>query len=100
MPGRNPRRAYNADGREFAPMTLANMREHGTQAVDAECQACRHTASIKVDSLTADLPVPDVALRLKCSVCGSKNIVTRPDWSGVEHEAAWIEPARLWPGAR
>jgi hypothetical protein len=27
-----------------------------------------------------DLPVPDVALRLRCSACGSKRIFTRPNW--------------------
>jgi hypothetical protein len=26
-PGRNPRRAYDSEGREIAPMSLANMRE-------------------------------------------------------------------------
>lgn len=32
---RNPRRAYDQDGREIAPMTLANMRENGTRSVEA-----------------------------------------------------------------
>ena len=30
---RNPRRAYDADGREIGPMSLANMREHGVRSV-------------------------------------------------------------------
>ena len=85
-PGRNPRRAYDQDGREIAPMTLANMRAHGVRAVEAECQACQHEASVNVDALPDEFPVPDVALKLRCSSCGSKRIVTRPDWT--EHQAA------------
>jgi len=27
----NPRRAYDAEGREIPPMTLGNMREHGVR---------------------------------------------------------------------
>ena len=30
--------------------------------------------------MPAGLPVPDVALRLRCSACGSKNVLTRPNW--------------------
>jgi hypothetical protein len=30
-PPRNPRRAYDADGREIRPMSLGNMREHGVR---------------------------------------------------------------------
>jgi len=35
---RNPRRAYDRDGREIPPMTLANMREHGVRTIWASCQ--------------------------------------------------------------
>jgi hypothetical protein len=31
------------------------------------------------------MPMPGVALILKCSACGSKNVTTRPDWR--EHKA-------------
>ncbi len=37
-PPRNPRRAYDADGREIPPMTLGNMREHGVRSIRAYCQ--------------------------------------------------------------
>jgi hypothetical protein len=37
---RNPRRAYDADGREIEPMSLANLREHGVRSVEATCEAC------------------------------------------------------------
>jgi ribosomal protein L44E len=79
-PPRNPRRAYDEHGREIEPMTLGNMREHGVRSVDATCEACRHETTVNVDALPDHLYMPDVALRLRCSACGSKRIITRPDW--------------------
>ena len=77
-------------------MTLANMREHGVRSVDATCEDCRHEATLNVDALPDRLYVPDVALRLRCSACGSKRINTRPNWR--EHKA--VERAQLyWPAA-
>jgi hypothetical protein len=76
---RNPRRAYDSEGREIEPMPLANMREQGVRSVDATCEDCRREATVNVDSLPDETPVPDVALRLRCSACGSKRIVTRPN---------------------
>ena len=80
---RNPRRAYDGQGNEIQPMDLASMRTHGPRAVNATClnPGCGHEALINVDSLPDDLPVPDVALRLRCSACGSRQIKTMPDWS-------------------
>jgi len=66
-------------------MTLGTMRAMGVRSVDATCEACQHEATVNVDALPDSLYVPDVALRLKCSACGSKNIHTRPDWR--EHKA-------------
>jgi hypothetical protein len=74
---RNPRRAYKADGSVIAPMDLANMRANGVRAVEARCEACGHEAVVNCDAL----PVPDVALRLRCSPCGSKKIVMKPNWT-------------------
>ena len=71
---RNPRRAYNADGTVIAPMDLANMRANGVRSVEARCEACGHETVVNCDELPADLPVPDVVLRLRCSACGSKRI--------------------------
>src|SRR5918994_848316 len=81
-PPRNPRRAYDHEGREIRPMSLGNMREHGVRSVLAICQrtTCGRTASVSVDELPDDFPVPDVSLRLRCSRCGSRNVKTQPDW--------------------
>lgn len=75
-------------------MTLGNMRDHGVRAVDAWCEAtgCGHMATINVDPLPDELPVPDVALRLRCSYCGSRRIHARPNWTelkaaGIGHDA-------------
>ena len=61
------------------------MRTNGVKGVIAECEACHHEARVSCDALPAELPVPDVALRLRCSACGSKRVTARPDWreSGV-----------------
>jgi hypothetical protein len=85
-PPRNARRAYDHDGREIPPMSLGNMREHGGRSVAAHCQEtnCGHSASINVNDLPDDFPVPDVSLRLRCSACGSRNVKTQPDWKQSE----------------
>ena len=61
------------------------MRYHGVRVVVATCESCGHEARILVDAFADHIPVSDVALALKCSVCGSKNVTTRPDWR--EHRA-------------
>jgi hypothetical protein len=68
-------------------MTLANMREHGVRSVEASCLeiGCGHEASLNVDYLPDDLPILNIALRLRCSACGSRNVKTIPDW----HEGRW-----------
>ena len=55
-------------------MSLRHMREHGVRSVLAICQeaSCGHSASLNVDELPDDFPVPDVSLRLRCSACGSR----------------------------
>jgi len=74
-------------------MTLANRREHGIRSVEASCQeiGCGHAGSVNIDQLPGNIPVPDVALRLRCSSCGSKNVKTIPDWRG----GAWARQGVL-----
>jgi hypothetical protein len=83
---RNPRRAYDGQGREIPPMTLGNMREHGIRSIDAFCQAigCGHASTVNVNGMPDDLPVPDVGLRLRCSHCGGRAIHTRPNWAELK----------------
>ncbi len=83
---RNPKRAYDGQGNEIPPMTLATMRDHGVRSVDAYCQAigCGHESTLNVDPLPDNLPVPDISLRLRCSKCGSRSIQTRPNWTEMQ----------------
>jgi hypothetical protein len=75
-PGRNPHRAYTEDEREIAPMTLGNMRGLGVARVFATCKAsgCGHEADLDVSALPDELPVPEVALHLRCSACTASRI--------------------------
>lgn len=63
-------------------MTLGNMRSLGVRSIAAICEEtlCGHSAPLNVDLLPGNYPVPDIALRLRCSRCGSKAVSTRPDW--------------------
>jgi hypothetical protein len=93
---RSPRRAYDATGAEIAPMTPGNMREHGVRAIDAFCKAigCGHAATLNVDDLPNELPVPDVSLRLRCSKYGSRSIHTRPNWTEMQADGMGARPMR------
>jgi hypothetical protein len=62
------------------PMDLANMPSLGVTKVDVY-YACGHQASVDVSNLRADLAVPDVRLKLRCSKCRGRLTETRPDWS-------------------
>ena len=80
---RNPRRAYDAEGREIVPATVANSRQNGARGVMVLCK-CGYEATLPFDGLSDDALVPDIALRLRCSSCGAgpKDIETRPDFTG------------------
>jgi hypothetical protein len=49
---------------------LANMRSLGVRSVDVT-RARKHEATVNVDQLPDDVPVPDVRFRLRCSKCGA-----------------------------
>jgi hypothetical protein len=76
---RNPPRAYDTDGNEIPPLMLATIRERGVRSILVWCNACNYGAISNADHLPDDLPVPDVALRMRCSECSSKNIATFPE---------------------
>jgi hypothetical protein len=78
---RNPRRAYDRDGREIAPMDLANAVKNGGWAIRAICPLpCRHEGELPIDRFPTTMAVRDVGLRLRCSVCGRKGPETEPVW--------------------
>ena len=92
------RRARDRDGTPIPPMTIGNMRAHGIRSLDAICEEtlCGHSAQVDVRALPDDVAVPDVARRLRCSRCGSKEVSTRPNW--LEYGASG-RAARLLPGS-
>ena len=62
------------------PETLEDLRHQG-RAVACECNTCGHTKDIDLASLLtripSNCPVDELALRLRCSACGSRNITSR-----------------------
>ncbi len=75
-PPRNPRRAYDANGNEIPPVTVGQSLAEGYRTVMAYCEAhnCGHGAEVPLKGWSADLPVPHMALRLRCSKCGGRRI--------------------------
>ncbi len=73
---RNPRRAYDQDGTEIPPATVASTRALGMNSVMSSCEAptCGYSALIPLQGWPEATPVPDMALRLQCSKCGSRKI--------------------------
>ncbi|WP_245447335.1 hypothetical protein [Methylobacterium sp. 17Sr1-1] len=101
--GRNPRRAYDEEGREIAPPTVGSARAQGETTIAAHCHDCGHHAIVSTDRLPADLPIPDIALRLRCSACGSKRIGVMMDmaahYARLTAETGWKMDPRPWPKA-
>ena len=97
MMSRNPRRAYDSDGREIEPPTIGDHLRGGCRTLEAVCDRCQHEAIIDVTELPADLPIPDVALRLRCSACGSKRIRVRLNMAEyyelLRRKTGWQAPA-------
>ena len=78
---RNPRRAYDREGREIRPMTLANAADNGVTMLRAFCPPpCRHEGLVPLDRFPLALAVRDVGLRLRCTACGRKEPETEPAW--------------------
>ncbi|ACA20993.1 hypothetical protein M446_6746 [Methylobacterium sp. 4-46] len=68
MSRRNPRRAYDENGGEIPPPTLADLRAEGDRTAFVHCNAtgCGYEATISTDQFPAEMPFPDIALSLRC----------------------------------
>jgi hypothetical protein len=66
--------------REIKPMTLDWMRENMSRKVWVCCDVygCGCDKEVNVDHLPGSTYVPDVALGMRCSRCGSTDVTTRP----------------------
>jgi hypothetical protein len=72
----NPRRAYDEHGNEIPPVTVGQSLAEGYRTVMAYCEAhnCGHGAEMLLKGWPLNLPVPDMALKLRCSQCGGRRI--------------------------
>ncbi|GJD66907.1 hypothetical protein [Methylobacterium frigidaeris] len=52
--GRNPRRAYDEDGREIALPTAGGARAEGETTISTYCHDCHHHAVVSTDRFLAD----------------------------------------------
>lgn len=78
---RNPRRAYDREGRECRPMDLANAAENGVRFIRAICPPpCRHEGQVPLAAFPPTMAVRDVGLYLRCTACGRKGPETEPVW--------------------
>ena len=68
------------------PATLADLFREGVD-IWCWCERCAHQGVIAAAELIARLgpafPVPEVARRLRCSACGSRDLHARPDWPSL-----------------
>jgi hypothetical protein len=68
----------------FKPVTIGDLIRDG-KLLEVSCSSCRPGWHLYIDPGSLDLPVPEVADHLVCSVCGAKNsdayhpIWARPD---------------------
>lgn len=61
------------------PATVRGHLAAGYRLAELWCNVCQHHTSILVDGLPLELPLPDIALRAKCTACGSRNVTSRGD---------------------
>ncbi len=78
MTDRN-RTAFRSDGSMIDPVTVGQHLAGGYRLVELSCSICHHAAPIDVSSLDPSIPIPDISLRAKCQVCGSRSCTSRPD---------------------
>jgi hypothetical protein len=67
------------------PMTITGARKMGLLGVELACQGCGRSGFKSFDDLglPGETPIPAIARARKfvCSVCGSRAIISLPDWS-------------------
>lgn len=74
---RNPRRCYNRYGSMVVPTTVGSEMAAGYRLAEIWCNPCCRHVEVAIDGLPPDLPIPDIGLRYRCSVCGGRNIMSR-----------------------
>ena len=66
-----------------APATLGHLKDQDVDVL-ARCNSCGHNAVLELGVLLTKLgagyPVPAVRKAVRCSLCGSRDVETRPHW--------------------
>ncbi|MGF3026757.1 hypothetical protein ACQVP2_28550 [Methylobacterium aquaticum] len=98
---RNPRRAYDEQGREIAPPSVGSLRAQGETTAAVTCHGCQRHVVISTDRFPDDLPFPDIAVHLVCSACGSRNVSVMMDtaahYARLSAETGWKMEVKPWP---
>lgn len=59
------------------PATVGSEVAKGYRLAEVWCNPCSRSVEVSIEVLPPDLPIPDIALRYRCSVCGGRNITSR-----------------------
>jgi hypothetical protein len=64
-------------------MTIGNMRENGVRSLAVWClgRDCEHQTVLDADHMAADIEIPSIGPKLRCSRCGHLGADARPNWS-------------------
>ena len=80
------RRALAEEDRRRQAASLREIADRGVE-IFCWCNRCGHNAVVGsarlAEALGGDCPVPEVGARLRCTVCGGKDVATRPDWPSL-----------------
>jgi len=77
------RRLIASEEKRALPLLLGALKHRGVD-VFCWCNRCGHSAVMAtaqlIGQLGAEIPVPEIGTRMRCSSCGSKDVATRPAW--------------------
>jgi len=83
--------ASRTTSRGAAPVTLGELAAEGRR-VWLWCERCARSRSIAATVLArrlpADLPVPLIGRRVRCRICGGREVHSRPHWPPGEAVAS------------
>ena len=71
-------------------MPAANMREDGVRSISATCETCQHEAVLNADRWPADMPVPDIGLKLANSRHARTGLTVLALKGPLWHKAGWV----------
>ena len=80
------RRKHVGEKSTQCPATLGDLESEGVDMF-CWCNRCSHNAIVPIGKLTGSLgpdqPVPEIGIRMRCTVCGAKDVAARPSWPSL-----------------